>query len=148
MVTLEDIKERYPEGCEVVCAWDKKSRAIVNYHYLKEDVKGDVKGDVFFFKGSDAIYLFDNFRDTYAEITKPAPESKQENKKENMIVKIKPKDTTTPIYYKDVASHFQEGQTLALLFEDGSVRNIPFIHMWYYETKQPRERTKVENEIN
>ena len=65
-----------------------------------------------------------------------------------MIVKIKPKDTTTPIYYKDVASHFQEGQTLALLFEDGSVRNIPFIHMWYYETKQPRERTKVENEIN
>lgn len=63
-----------------------------------------------------------------------------------MTVKIKPKDTTTPIYYEKVLSHFQEGNTLALLFEDGSVRNIPFIHMWYYETKQPREKTKTPEE--
>jgi hypothetical protein len=64
-----------------------------------------------------------------------------------MIVKIKLKDTTTPIYYKDVVSHFQEGLTLALLFEDGSVRNFPLIHIWYYETTQAREKTKVESEI-
>lgn len=64
-----------------------------------------------------------------------------------MIVKIKPKDTTTPIFYEKVVSHFQEGNTLALLFEDGTVRNIPFMHMWYYETKQDRARTKVESEV-
>jgi len=64
-----------------------------------------------------------------------------------MIVKIKLKDTTTPIYYSKVVSHFIEGCTLAILFEDGSVRNFPMIHIWYYETTQPREKTKVESEI-
>ena len=60
-----------------------------------------------------------------------------------MKVKIKLKDTTTPVHYDNVLSHFVEGNTLALLFEDGSVRNFPMIHIWYYETKQPRERTRV-----
>ena len=64
-----------------------------------------------------------------------------------MKVKIKLKDTTTPIYYDKVLSHFLEGSTLALLFETGEVRNIPLIHIWYYETKQLRERTKVESEV-
>jgi hypothetical protein len=61
----------------------------------------------------------------------------------NMKVKIKLKDTTTPVYYNNVISHFIEGNTLALLFEDGCVRNFPMIHIWYYETKQPREKTKT-----
>lgn len=65
-----------------------------------------------------------------------------------MTVKIKPKDTTTPIYYENVVSHFLEGPTLALLFETGEVRNIPLIHIWYYETKQPREKTKLESELS
>ncbi len=65
-----------------------------------------------------------------------------------MNVKIKVKDSTSPIHYTDVVSHFLEGSTLALLFEDGTVRNIPLIHIWYYETKQPRERTKVLSEIS
>ena len=60
-----------------------------------------------------------------------------------MTVKIKLKDTTTPVFYEKVMSHFLEGPTLALLFEDGSVRNFPLIHIWYYETKQPREKTKT-----
>ena len=64
-----------------------------------------------------------------------------------MVVKIKLKDTTTPIYYSKVVSHFIEGCTLAILFEDGSVRNFPMIHIWYYETTQPREKTKVGSEI-
>jgi len=64
-----------------------------------------------------------------------------------MTVKIKCKDTTTPVFYDKVVSHFIEGPTLALLFEDGSVRNFPLIHIWYYETTQPREKTKVESEI-
>ena len=60
-----------------------------------------------------------------------------------MRVKIKLKDTTTPVHYDDVISHFMEGPTLALLFEDGSVRNFPLIHIWYYETKQERLKTKT-----
>lgn len=58
-----------------------------------------------------------------------------------MRVKVTLKDTTTPIYYEDVISHFLEGPTLALLFKDGSVRNFPLIHIWYYETKQERLKT-------
>ncbi|MFT6125805.1 MAG: hypothetical protein ACJAVA_000246 [Flavobacteriaceae bacterium] len=65
-----------------------------------------------------------------------------------MKVKIKLKDTTTPVYYENVVSHFMEGPTLALLFEGGEVRNFPLIHIWYYETKQPREKTKVLSEID
>jgi hypothetical protein len=42
-----------------------------------------------------------------------------------MVVKIKLKDTTTPVYYYGVLSHFLEGNTLALLFEDNVVRNFP-----------------------
>lgn len=64
-----------------------------------------------------------------------------------MIVKIKLKDTTTPVYYEDVVSHFMEGNTLALLFENNVVRNFPLIHIWYYETQQDRARTKVEKEL-
>lgn len=64
-----------------------------------------------------------------------------------MTVKIKCKDTTTPVYYDKVVSHFQEGNTLALLFEDGEVRNFPFMHIWYYATTQPREKTKVNKEL-
>ena len=64
-----------------------------------------------------------------------------------MVVKIKLKDTTTPVYYEDVISHFIEGPTLALLFKGGEVRNFPLIHIWYYETKQSREKTKVEKEL-
>lgn len=64
-----------------------------------------------------------------------------------MTVKIKLKDTTTPIFYDKVVSHFLEGSTLALLFETGEVRNFPLIHIWYYETKQPREKTKIASEL-
>lgn len=64
-----------------------------------------------------------------------------------MIVKIKLKDTTTPVYYDNVLSHFLEGNTLALLFETGKVRNFPLIHIWYYETEQKRFETKVKKEV-
>jgi hypothetical protein len=63
-----------------------------------------------------------------------------------MKVKIKLKDTTTPVHYDNVLSHFIEGNTLALLFDDGSVRNFPMIHIWYYETKQSRDKTKTPSE--
>jgi hypothetical protein len=63
-----------------------------------------------------------------------------------MDVKIKMKDTTTPIYFEDVLSHFVEGPTLALLFEDNRVRNFPLIHIFYYETQQPRTGVKTPSE--
>lgn len=63
-----------------------------------------------------------------------------------MTVKIKLKDTTTPVYYENVLSHFLEGPTLALLFEDNIVRNFPLEHIWYYETQQDRQRTKTPSE--
>jgi hypothetical protein len=64
-----------------------------------------------------------------------------------MTVKIKLKDTTTPVYYENVVSHFQEGPTLALLFDKNIVRNFPMIHIWYYETQQGRFKTKAPSEI-
>lgn len=76
------------------------------------------------------------------------PEEVEPEKDKTMTVKIKCKDSTTPVYYKNVVSHFTEGNTLALLFEDGKVRNFPLVHIWYYETKQPREKTMVLSEIN
>ena len=63
-----------------------------------------------------------------------------------MKVKIKMKDTTTPIYFEGVQSHFLEGSTLALLFEDNIVRNFPMIHIFYYETQQERVRLKTPSE--
>jgi hypothetical protein len=63
-----------------------------------------------------------------------------------MTVKIKLKDTTTPVFYEGVLSHFLEGNTLALLFKDNIVRNFPLIHIWYYETQQDRFRTKTHSE--
>lgn len=65
-----------------------------------------------------------------------------------MTVKIKMKDTTTPIYFENVVSHFVEGPTLALLFEDNIVRNFPMIHIFYYETQQERFRIKAPSEVD
>jgi hypothetical protein len=65
-----------------------------------------------------------------------------------MTVKIKMKDTTTPIYFEGVQSHFLEGGTLALLFENNIVRNFPMIHIFYYETQQERVRLKTPSETN
>tara|TARA_R110002050_G_scaffold125237_1_gene244780 strand:+ start:641 stop:853 length:213 start_codon:yes stop_codon:yes gene_type:complete len=64
-----------------------------------------------------------------------------------MRVKIKLKDTTTPVFYEDVISHFLEGNTLALLFKDNTVRNFPLIHIWYYETKQERVATMTPSDL-
>lgn len=64
-----------------------------------------------------------------------------------MVVKIKLKDTTTPVFYEEVVSHFLEGPTLALLFKDNVVRNFPLIHIWYYETQQDRAKTKLKTEL-
>ena len=64
-----------------------------------------------------------------------------------MTVKIKMKDTTTPIYFTDVESHFLEGSTLALLFKDNVVRNFPLVHIFYYETRQDRVKLKTPSEV-
>ena len=63
-----------------------------------------------------------------------------------MNVKIKMKDTTSPIYFEEVLSHFLEGDTLALLFKDNIVRNFPLTHIFYYETQQERLKLKTQSE--
>lgn len=65
-----------------------------------------------------------------------------------MTVKIKMKDTTTPIYFEGVKSHFLEGCTLALLFDKNVVRNFPLVHIFYYETKQDRVRLMTPDETS
>lgn len=68
--TIKEIKEMFPEGCEVHCAWNPKDKGVVNYNTLRKDSKGDA-----FFLNNNTIYLFDWFRDTFATIIKPAPEN-------------------------------------------------------------------------
>ena len=58
-------------------------------------------------------------------------------------LKIKPKDSTAPVYYHNVLAHYTEGNTLAVLFQDGAVRNFPLQHIWYYESYHNREKTKT-----
>lgn len=44
------------------------------------------------------------------------------------------KDTTCKITLQEVQYFAQEGETLLVVFEDGRVRNYPFMHIWYYES--------------
>ena len=48
---------------------------------------------------------------------------------------ISPKDSTSKITLDHVESFYQEGLTLAVVFNDGTVRNYPLCHIWYYSSK-------------
>jgi hypothetical protein len=50
-----------------------------------------------------------------------------------MRLRISPKDSTCKLVVEGVAAFYQEGSTLAVVFEDGSIRNYPLVHIWYYE---------------
>jgi hypothetical protein len=70
MVTLEEIKERYPEGCEVECVITGGDYAIVKHSMIIEDA-----GDFYIYNGGikEEVFLYVTFGDKFAEITKPAP---------------------------------------------------------------------------
>jgi hypothetical protein len=71
MVTLKQIKERFPEGCKVSCAIENKKRAIVIHNYIKQYRYG------FYFEPvkNELIYLYSDLNKEFAFITKPAPEN-------------------------------------------------------------------------
>jgi hypothetical protein len=71
MVTLEQIKERFPEGCEVSCVVRSKDKGIVIHNYIKQYRYG------FYFEPvkNELIYLYSDLNKEFAFITKPAPEN-------------------------------------------------------------------------
>jgi hypothetical protein len=78
MVTLEEIKKRYPEGCEVDCTIISGDFAIIKHSEIRE-----VKGDFYVFNEDidDEVYLYFANNEEFATITKLAPESKQDKPK-------------------------------------------------------------------
>jgi hypothetical protein len=71
MVTLEQIKERFPEGCEVSCAIDIMDKGIVIYNDIKEEELG------FYFKSvkCENVFLYNDIRQEFATIINLAPEN-------------------------------------------------------------------------
>ena len=58
---------------------------------------------------------------------------------------ISPKDNGNKLQLKDVETFMPEGNTLGVVFTDGSRRNYPLEHIWYYGTpaeEANEERTK------
>jgi hypothetical protein len=47
---------------------------------------------------------------------------------------LSPKDNLGKIELTDVKGYALEGATLLVIFEDGSTRNYPLSHLWYYSS--------------
>jgi hypothetical protein len=45
---------------------------------------------------------------------------------------ISPKDNSNKLLLKDVETFMPEGPTLGVVFKDGSRRNYPLEHIWWY----------------
>jgi hypothetical protein len=74
--TLEQIKERYPEGCEVACVYTLSDKRIVKYSDLYESRAG---GFYLIMNKKDDVFLFSKNPDRFATITKEAPKSSFDN---------------------------------------------------------------------
>ena len=59
-----------------------------------------------------------------------------------MKLVLSPKDTISKIELSNVDTFAQEGQTLLVIFSDGSTRNYPLQHLWYYESQVSSVKTK------
>jgi hypothetical protein len=69
MVTLEQIKERFPEGCEVSCAVRSKDKGIVKHESLIK-VREEV---IYFINEKNAnVFLYEADQKTFATIINPA----------------------------------------------------------------------------
>ena len=71
MITLEEIKELFPEGCEVSCALEASDKGLVIHNDIKELENGfsiDLIKDKY-------ICLYYYPLNQFATITKPAPEN-------------------------------------------------------------------------
>lgn len=50
-----------------------------------------------------------------------------------MRLVLSPKDNSNKLAF-DVETYFQEGETVGVVMPDGSRRNYPFQHLWWYGT--------------
>jgi hypothetical protein len=67
MVTLEQIKERYPEGCEVACPFDLMDKEIIYHKDIIKDIVGSFR--------INNVYLYHSIKNSFAIIINPAPEN-------------------------------------------------------------------------
>ena len=111
MVTLEEIKKRYPEGCEVACAVNLKDKGIV----FNNDIRLDCDGYYFETK-YDVIYLFWESKNKFATITKLAPESKKHKPKRYKEKEVHGMDVIDLAKYWNL--NFNEGNILKYLLRD------------------------------
>lgn len=51
-----------------------------------------------------------------------------------MKLKLNQKDNPCATILDDVETFTLEGETLLVVFEDGTTRNYPLMHLWYYES--------------
>jgi hypothetical protein len=113
MVTLEEIKKRYPKGCEVSCAYNN-DKAMVNHDSLEKNQTGDI----WFIenKNGNLIYLFWKFKNKFSTITKPASESKQDKPKRYKEKEVDGMDVIDLAKYWSL--NFNEGNILKYLLRD------------------------------
>jgi hypothetical protein len=72
MITLEEIKELYPEGCEFECAIDKKDKSI----FKKELIEWcSVTGSFYICSDYGRSYLYNTAHNKFATIINPAPKN-------------------------------------------------------------------------
>ena len=113
MVTLEEIKERYPEGCEVECVIIGDDFSIVKHSLIVEDA-----GDFYIYNGyiKEEVFLYTTFGDVFATITKPAPESKQDKPKRYKEKEVHGMDVIDLAKFWNL--NFNEGNILKYLLRD------------------------------
>jgi hypothetical protein len=94
MITLKQIKERFPEGCEVKCQYSLGDYGIVDYDSLVMHDSGDV---YFINKNNLTIILHNSVNKKFATITKPAPQ-KQLSKNQLSKYHVPCKGVTIDVY--------------------------------------------------
>jgi hypothetical protein len=97
MITLKQIKEAYPEGCQVRCALEASDRGVV----IQNDIKQDK--DAFYFKlvNGKYIYLYNSVTNEFATIIKQAPKKDMKNttmKKQPSKYQVDCKGVTIDVY--------------------------------------------------
>lgn len=54
-----------------------------------------------------------------------------------MKLTLSPKDNVNKLELRGVETYAIEGSTLLVVFENGSCRNYPMYHLWYWEGSIP-----------
>ena len=115
MVTLEEIKERYTEGCEVHCVVQSSDKQIVNHKDIRICIGLNGVQNTIKLIGKNQVHLWcENYG--FATITKPAPESKQDKPKRYKEKEVHGMDVIDLAKYWNL--NFNEGNILKYLLRD------------------------------